>query len=289
MVGRDGPQATTRAPRGTDALRVLREAAHAGLGGELVVRAPEGSARVYLVGGRVAWAHVGGAQAGLIAVLRARGLVQRSDLEAVLEECRQTGENFCEVLVAWGLVERAALNELKRSDFSDVLARIAAFRTPTALFVPQALTFRGAITYSLEELGAEGRASRATTPARLDVEALTASLAEAMTIDGAIGAALVDHETGRALATVGGTTQFDVVVAGEGNAEVVRAKRRVAEALGVPDSVEDILITLSTQYHLLRPLRAHPSLFLYLAADREQANLALSRRRLQQIEASLGA
>jgi hypothetical protein len=79
-------------------------------------------------------------------------------------------------------------------------------------------------------------------------------------------------------------------ISAAGNTEVVRAKMRTVESLHLNDSVEDILITLNTQYHLIRLLRnpdgAH-KLFLYLVLDRSKANLALARHHLKRIEAEL--
>ncbi len=113
------------------------------------------------------------------------------------------------------------------------------------------------------------------------------ALKELMQIEGALGGALVDYESGMALGTVGGG--LDLEVAAAGNSEVMRAKFRTLGGLGLQDSIEDILITLTTQYHLIRPLggRDGPQLFLYCALDRTRANLALARHHLRRIEADL--
>jgi hypothetical protein len=116
------------------------------------------------------------------------------------------------------------------------------------------------------------------------------ALKEAMAIEGALGAALVDWDSGMALGTLGGGKYLDLDLAAAGNTEVVRAKMRTLESLRLNDAVEDILITLAAQYHLIRLLRnadgAH-KLFLYLVLDRTKANLALARHHLKRIEADL--
>ncbi|MFI8849112.1 hypothetical protein [Streptomyces sp. 891-h] len=117
-----------------------------------------------------------------------------------------------------------------------------------------------------------------------------ASLKEAMsTIDGTIGVALVDYTSGMALGTLGGGKDFDLEVAAAGNTDVVRAKLRTMELLGLKDEIEDILITLGRQYHLIRLLRAKSGngLFLYIALDSAKANLAMARHQLRRIEANL--
>jgi len=58
-------------------------------------------------------------------------------------------------------------------------------------------------------------------------------------------------------------------------------------ALGLNDKIEDILITLGKQYHILRPLSAKEGVFLYGVFDRHRANLALARLKLQEVEKDL--
>lgn len=118
---------------------------------------------------------------------------------------------------------------------------------------------------------------------------LELSLKEAMSIDGAVGVALVDYTSGMTLGTAGGSVELDLSVAAAGNTDVVRAKMRTLELLKLDDGIEDILITLDTQYHLIRPLssRSGKGLFLYLALLRSRANLAMARHQLRRIEATL--
>lgn len=115
------------------------------------------------------------------------------------------------------------------------------------------------------------------------------ALKEAMEIAGALGVSLVDYESGMALGSLGGGKYLDLEVASASNTEVVRAKMRAVAALGLNDTIEDILITLGRQYHVIRPLASHQGggLFLYLVLDRTKANLALARHRLRQIENTL--
>ena len=116
------------------------------------------------------------------------------------------------------------------------------------------------------------------------------ALKDAMAIEGATGAALVDWDSGMALGTLGGGRQLDLDLAAAGNTEVVRAKMRTVASLRLNDSVEDILITLTGQYHLIRLLGnadGTHNLFLYLVLDRSRANLALARHHLKPIESEL--
>ena len=92
------------------------------------------------------------------------------------------------------------------------------------------------------------------------------------------------------LGTLGGGKYLDLDLAAAGNTEVVRAKMRTMHSLNLNDTIEDILITLGKQYHLIRLLAnadGTQSLFLYFALDRSKANLALARHHLKRIENQL--
>ncbi|SOH93185.1 hypothetical protein SAMN06273572_1011040 [Monaibacterium marinum] len=105
-------------------------------------------------------------------------------------------------------------------------------------------------------------------------------------VQGFIGACLVDSESGMIINAVGGGA-LDMEVAGAANTDVVKAKLRAMRDLGLDDAIEDILITLGKQYHLIRPLASEPSVFIYLAIDRATANLALARVALRKADKTI--
>jgi hypothetical protein len=116
------------------------------------------------------------------------------------------------------------------------------------------------------------------------------ALKEAMNIDGAVGVALVDWETGLCLGTLGGGKVLDLNLAAAGNTDVIRSKMRTMESLRLNDQIVDVLITLEKQYHLIRLLknpRNGSGLFLYLVLERSRANLGMARHHLQRIESEI--
>lgn len=113
------------------------------------------------------------------------------------------------------------------------------------------------------------------------------ALAKLNSIDGFVGAALVDSESGMLLGQEGGGASINLEIAAAANTEVVRAKRKAMNSLNLKDAIEDILITLGRQYHLIRPLRGRPALFFYVALDRSRANLAMARIGVADVEKDL--
>ena len=110
------------------------------------------------------------------------------------------------------------------------------------------------------------------------------TITQLLAIEGASGAAIVDGASGMALAQ-GGHPGFDLSVAAAGNSNVVRAKIKTMTDLGLDSRIEDILITLDGQYHLINVLsgRGADGLFVYLVLDRTSGNLALARHKLANI------
>ena len=111
------------------------------------------------------------------------------------------------------------------------------------------------------------------------------AMQELLILDGALCAALVDSSSGMILGQIG--SGVDLEVAAAGNTEVVRAKMKTMRALGISDVIEDILITLGKQYHIIRPMARKEGLFIYLVLDKQKSNLALARRKVQEIEKDL--
>jgi hypothetical protein len=111
------------------------------------------------------------------------------------------------------------------------------------------------------------------------------SVSAMLSIDGATAAAVVDSNSGMVLGKEGTGVNLDLAAAG--NTEVVRAKLKTMRSLGLKDTIEDILITLGTQYHIVRPIADKPGLFAYIVLDRSKANLALARHKVTEIEGSM--
>ena len=112
------------------------------------------------------------------------------------------------------------------------------------------------------------------------------TLPKLLEIDGCVGACIVDSNSGMTLGAIGGGN-VNLEIAAAGNTEVVRAKRKTMKSLNLNESIEDILITLGKQYHLIRPLASNDALFIDVVLDRQKSNLAMARINLSAIEKDL--
>ena len=92
-------------------------------------------------------------------------------------------------------------------------------------------------------------------------------------IPGFIGASLVDLESGMTLGTKSVRADFDLAAASAYNSEMVKQKQKIMRALSLRTHLEDMLITLGDQIHLIKLVT--PTTFIYLAADRATVNLAI--------------
>lgn len=102
------------------------------------------------------------------------------------------------------------------------------------------------------------------------------TLEKLLSVDGAMASAVVDSDSGLMLGGAG--SGLDLELAAAGNTEVVRAKLKTMRSLNLKESIDDILITLENQYHIIKLSPNSPGLFIYFVLDKSKANLALARR-----------
>lgn len=105
-------------------------------------------------------------------------------------------------------------------------------------------------------------------------------IAEFSTIEGVIAAMVVDSSNGMILGAKS-IKAFDTDMAAAGNTEVVQAKRRTMKMLGLDDNIEDIIITLGKQLHLIVPLASNDEIFGYIVVDKKGANMGMARLKIR--------
>ena len=94
-------------------------------------------------------------------------------------------------------------------------------------------------------------------------------------VPGYIAASLVDLESGMTLGLKSMRPDFDLAAASAYNSEMVKQKMKIMKALSLKTTLEDMLITLGDQIHVIRMV--NPTTFIYLAVDRSMSNLAIVR------------
>lgn len=122
-------------------------------------------------------------------------------------------------------------------------------------------------------------ANSGTTPVSGQEEAKAAQMVKDVlaALPELLAVAVIDVERGQALASYSSVRELNPAKAAPYNAEVVRQKRRALEALQLPnEKIEDILITMREQLHLLRVTHDGRQI-LYLAVHSQDTNLAIAR------------
>ncbi|MBC6611978.1 hypothetical protein H8B15_13680 [Hymenobacter sp. BT507] len=95
-----------------------------------------------------------------------------------------------------------------------------------------------------------------------------------------VAVAVVETETGMPLAAHSNVASFDIETAAAYNTEVVKQKLKAISALKLNQTIQDILLTLTDQLHLLK-LSPNGSKFIYLAVNSRDTNLAVARQVLK--------
>jgi hypothetical protein len=105
-------------------------------------------------------------------------------------------------------------------------------------------------------------------------------------IPGFIAASLVDMDSGMTLATRSNRSDFDLAVASAYNSELVKQKQKIMKALALKTTLEDMILTLGDQIHFIKIVS--PTVFIYLAADRSAANIAIVRTVVTKYSRAMG-
>ncbi len=106
-------------------------------------------------------------------------------------------------------------------------------------------------------------------------------------VTGFIAAAFVDIESGMTLGVHSVRPDFDLAAASAYNSELVKQKQKIMHAIGLHAELEDMVMTLTDQIHLITLVGTGS--FLYLAADRSSSNLAIVRNAVKKRRAELAA
>lgn len=100
-------------------------------------------------------------------------------------------------------------------------------------------------------------------------------------LPGLMAVAVVDVTSGMALASHTNSPSINPETAAAYNTEVVKQKQKAMSALKLAnETIEDILITLTNQLHLIK-LNAAGNKFIYLVVNSRETNLAIARETLR--------
>jgi hypothetical protein len=105
----------------------------------------------------------------------------------------------------------------------------------------------------------------------------TQLLEQVQQIDGYISSCLVLSQSG---GVIGHHGALDLRPAATSTAEALRRQAQMITEMGLDDEPEDVMVTLSHQYHLLTSLHSEVPSFVYVVLDRERANPAMAKRAL---------
>lgn len=125
----------------------------------------------------------------------------------------------------------------------------------------------------------------AVAPEHVDMQSnVTSHLTRLERAEGFLGAALFDIEKNACVAAVERDLSVQVRESAINDAVLLRAKQKTISMLELEDELEDIVISLGREYHLLRLCRRQPGLFFYLTLERSKTNLAMARHMLSDVE-----
>ncbi len=111
------------------------------------------------------------------------------------------------------------------------------------------------------------------------------SLGELMDLDGALGAAVVELQSGMSLGSAGSLPNLEVEAAA--NSDIMKIQYKLLASTGVKEPVEDILISQGERYDLLHGVEGNAGLLIWLQLNRKDTNLGLTRYHIKRIESAM--
>ncbi|GAQ49589.1 hypothetical protein FPK15_contig00046-0001 [Flavobacterium psychrophilum] len=95
-------------------------------------------------------------------------------------------------------------------------------------------------------------------------------------VSGFIAVAITEIKSGVSYYSLSADKNFDPELAAAFNLEVVKAKLNAINALGLNQSIDDILINLSSQIHII-DVSDNNEYFIYLVVDASKANMGMTK------------
>ncbi len=141
-----------RRPDPREVLTALEEAAAQHASGEVVVRSQDVVGRVYLHRGRVAWAHCTSRNMSLAEFLISEWGADEDDIRFAFTHCRQSGGNFAETLIEFGMLERTEMRRVLECHIRAHLEAVRELPNPDVLFLPQSRVYNSDLLFDLDEV-----------------------------------------------------------------------------------------------------------------------------------------
>jgi hypothetical protein len=107
-----------------------------------------------------------------------------------------------------------------------------------------------------------------------------------LNVPGFIAVAVAEIQSGICYYSLSEVKGFDPELAAAFNLEVVKAKLNAISALGLKDTIDNIMITLSSQIHII-DVSENSEYFIYLAVDSKKANLGMTKALLNKYKKEL--
>jgi hypothetical protein len=107
-----------------------------------------------------------------------------------------------------------------------------------------------------------------------------------LNVPGFIAVAVAEIQSGICYFSLTKKEGFDPELAAGFNLEVVKAKLNAISALGLTDTIDNIMITLSSQIHII-DISVNNEYFIYLSVDSNKSNLGMTKALLNKYKKEL--